>query len=73
MTIYEIKERTQKTEPYFFSKDTMKFVGQTLKEFKVYKTKNGRFKIVAKSGNSWDYKHETIRYYNPDNNKLELT
>ena len=46
MTIYEIKQRTKKTAPYFFSKDTMRFFGQTLKDFKVSKQNDGRFKIT---------------------------
>jgi hypothetical protein len=72
MTIYEIKERTKKTSPYFFSKDTMKFFGQTMKDFKVYKQKDGRFKIVAPSGSDWSNDLQTIRYFNPTNNELEI-
>tara|TARA_R100001530_G_scaffold134871_1_gene110683 strand:+ start:350 stop:556 length:207 start_codon:yes stop_codon:yes gene_type:complete len=67
MTIYEIKRRTKKTEPYFFSRDTMKFFNQTLKDFKVYKQDDKRFKIIARSGNN-----KTIRFFNPNNNKLEI-
>ena len=71
MTIYEIKRRTEKTSPYFFSKNTMKFFGQTLKSFKIYKEKDSRFKIVAPS--YWDSKFmgNTIRFFNPINNILE--
>ena len=72
MTIYEIKERTKKTSPYFFNKDTMKFFGQTMKDFKVYKQKDGRFKIVAPSGSDWSNDLQTIRYFNPTNNELEI-
>ena len=68
MTIYEIKEKTKKTEPYFFSKKTMKFFDQTLKDFKVKKQNDGRFKISAKAL----YNHKTIRFFNPKNNKLEI-
>ena len=42
MTIHEIKERTKKTNPHFFSRDTMKFFNQTLKDFKVKKIKRKR-------------------------------
>jgi hypothetical protein len=42
MTIYEIKRRTAETEPYFFSRASMRFFHQTLKDFKVYKI-NERF------------------------------
>lgn len=65
MTIYEIKRRTAETSPYFFSRNTMKFFEQTLKNFKVYKQSDGRYKIVCKG------KHETIRFFNPVNNELE--
>lgn len=37
MNIYEIKRRSQAKKPYYFSKDTMKFFNQTLKDFKVCK------------------------------------
>jgi hypothetical protein len=74
MNIYEIKEKTKDTEPYFFSKKTMKFFNQTLKDFKVKKQKDGRFKISADSWpvNSDLYGNKTIRFFNPENNKLEL-
>lgn len=66
MTIYEIKKRTKKTAPYFFSKDTMKFFGQTFKDFKVKKMNDGRYRILA---DSWG--GTTLRYFNPKNNELE--
>ena len=71
MTIYEIKQRTKKTAPYFFSKDTMRFFGQTLKDFKVSKQNDGRFKITAPSGSNWSDDLQTIRFFNPTNNELE--
>lgn len=71
MTIYEIKKRTKETAPYFFSKDSMKFFGQRLKDFKVKKQLDGRFKILAKSGKNWENTHWTIRFFNPENNELE--
>ena len=71
MTISEIKKRTQKTAPYFFSKDTMKFFGQTLKDFEIKKQADGRYMITAESGDNWGGKHLTIRYFNPDNDELE--
>ena len=76
MTIYEIKRLTNVTAPYFFSKDTMRFFGQTLRSFKVKKQKDGRFKISAPSNSAPAYALygdcETVRYFNPDNNELEL-
>ena len=71
MTIHEIKRLTKKTAPYFFSKDTMRFFGQTLKDFKVSKQEDGRFKIVASSGSNWSNDLKTLRLFNPLNNELE--
>lgn len=71
MTIYEIKERTKETAPYFFSKDTMKFFGQTMKAFVVKKQPDGRYRISCASRDKLWCNHLTIRYYNPENNELE--
>ena len=49
MEIQEIKERTKKTSPYFFSRDTMKFFNQTLKDFKVKKLNDTEYLIYAPS------------------------
>jgi hypothetical protein len=72
MTIQEIKDRTKKTSPYFFSPDTLRFFGQTLNSFTVTEQKDGRFLIQAPS---YDYEEtqmpDTIRYFNPLNNELE--
>lgn len=73
MTIYEVKQKTKKTAPYFFSKNTMRFFGQTLKDFKVYKQEDGRFKIIAPIRILPKVKNDfTIRFFNPLNNELEL-
>ena len=71
MTIYEIKRRTQKTSPYFFSKETLRFFGQTLKSFHVYK-QGGKYLIIAESGNPWQGKYYTKRLFNPETNELEM-
>ena len=71
MTIYEIKRLTRETAPYFFSPKTMRFFGQRLKDFKVYKQRDGKFLIVAKSGENWEGVHYTKRLFNPVNNELE--
>ena len=73
MTIYEIKRLTKDTAPYFFSRDTMRFFGQTLKSFRVNKQADGRYRVSASSGDNWDGDHETVRFYNPVNNELELS
>ena len=72
MTIYEIKERTKETAPNFFSRKTMKFFGQTMKDFKVEKQPDGKYRISASSGDNWKGHYLTIRYFNPETNKLEL-
>jgi hypothetical protein len=72
-TIYEIKERTKITAPYFFSKDTMKFFNQALKDFKVERVgEKDIFKISAPSYDRYTGKlmGVTTRYFNPINNTL---
>ncbi len=77
MTIYEIKKRTKKTAPYFFSSDTLRFNGQKLTDFKVEKEADGRYKISAPVdpfflGYKYLIEHkDTVRYFNPKNNVLE--
>ncbi len=72
MNIYDIARLTAETEPYFFSRDTLKFFGQTLKAFKVEKQPDGRYKISAPiTDHAGKCQGDTIRYFNPDNNKLE--
>lgn len=79
MTIYEIKNQLQESAPYFFSRETMKFFGQTMKDFRVYKQKDGKFMIVAPrrmktrfSGSEiWATVGETRKIFNPETNKLE--
>jgi hypothetical protein len=67
MTIYEIKDRTRETAPYFFSRDSMRFFKQTMRSFHVTKEADGRYLITAKSGG-----HMTVRHFNPTNNVLEM-
>ena len=50
----------------------MKFFGQTLKDFRVKKQDDGRYKITAPSGSNWEHEHTTVRFFNPENNELEL-
>lgn len=66
-TIYEIKRATAETSPYFFSRETLKFFGQTMKSFRVDRCDDGRFLIYAptKTGSM------TRKYFNPETNKLE--
>lgn len=72
MTIYEIKQRTSETSPYYFTPKTLKFFHQTMRSFKVYKQSDGRFLISAPMK---DYTGKVVghseRYFNPINNELE--
>lgn len=66
MTIYEIKRRTEQTAPFFFSKSTMKFFGQTLKSFSVKKLSETKYKISAKSKHGF----YTERIFDSETNTL---
>ena len=74
MTIQEIKNRTQETAPYFFDAKTLKFFGQTMKSFKVYKQEEGKYLISApmKDRNSGKVVGYTERLFNPETNELEF-
>ena len=72
MTISEIKYLSEEKSPYFFSRDTLKFFHQTMRDFKVYKQKDGRFFITAPMrDHSGKVVGHTERYFNPINNELE--
>jgi hypothetical protein len=72
MKIQEIKQRTKDTSPYFFSRKTLKFFGQTLKDFKVKKMTDGRYRIKAICRNAPHTKpYYTVQYFNPENDRLE--
>ena len=79
MTIYEIKRRLEDTAPQFFSRETLRFFGQTMKDFRVFKQKDGKFLMVAPirertrfSGSEiWATTGQTRRVFNPETNKLE--
>ena len=72
MTIYEIKERTLETSPYFFTRKTLKFFGQTLKSFSVTKSGN-KYLISAPMIDRFNGRimGHTERLFNPDTNELE--
>lgn len=73
MTIYDIKEKTKETEPYFFSRDTMKFFHQTMRDFHVKKQTDGRYYVYAiMRDHSGRQVGLTQRWFNPLTNKLEL-
>lgn len=72
MTIYDIKQATLETAPYFFTRDTLKFFGHTLKSFSVHRMNDGRFCVSAPIRQSGRPAGQTVRFYNPANNKLEI-
>ena len=71
MTIYEIKTRTKETAPYFFSRKTMKFFGQTMKSFKVKKLNDHEYYIFAPSYFDGKIMGQTQRIFDTRNNKLK--
>ena len=62
-TISEIKYNTFKTAPYFFSRDTMKMFKQTMKSFKVYRTKDNNVFLIIAVSRIDNINHYTQRYY----------
>lgn len=72
MDIYDIKQRTKETSPYFFNHSTLGFFGQTLEGFTVEEQSDGRYLIQQPITDArGDNMGETIRYFNPDTNELE--
>ena len=71
MTMTEIKYRTKEKQPFFFSRATMKFFGQTLRDFKIERQPDGRYKIDAPHRKPAGSKLYTVRYFNPKTNDLE--
>ena len=74
LTIYDIKRLTLESSPYFFTAKTLKFFGQTMRSFSVRKQADGRTKISAPMTDRTTGQRmgETVRYFNPINNTLEL-
>ncbi len=71
MTIYDIKRLSEADAPHFFDRKTLKFFGQTMRSFRVAKMEDGRYRISAPIINSNLRVGETVRFFNPVNNKLE--
>ena len=72
MTIYEIKRRVEEegSMPFFFSRKSMRFFGQSLKSFSVHKMADGKYYISAPYGVGKP-KGKTEKIFNPETNKLE--
>lgn len=73
LTIYDIKRLSEDKAPYFFSCDSLKFFGQTMRSFSVYKNKElGKYYISAPMRDrSGKRVGTTERYFNPETNELE--
>ena len=85
-TIYQIEEDTQKSSPYFFARNTLRFFGQTMSRFTVFE-KDGEIFISAPikidgefayqiNDNRDKIQMQTLRKYipgkNPGEGKLEI-
>ncbi len=70
-TIYDIARLTSETSPYFFSRETLKFFGQRMSDFKVYKQDDGRYLVTAPVIKNGKEVSRTQKYFNPETNELE--
>jgi hypothetical protein len=74
MTIYQIKQLTKDTEPYFFSPKTLRFFGQKMRSFKVKKVEiNGKtlYKVSAPLSDKYGADMgEGVHYFEPSTRKL---
>ncbi len=52
---------------FYFSKDTLKFFGQTISKFKVKRMEDGRVRISQMT----KYGTESVRFFNPVTNDLD--
>jgi hypothetical protein len=73
MTIYDIKRLTESTNPYFFSRKTLSFFGQTMRSFSMSKQPDGKILISAPMRDKATKKviGNTQRLFNPITNELE--
>ena len=85
MTIYEIKrlvKRHDSQNQHFFTRSSMKFFKQTLKDFRVRKLADGKFLIWAKNKSMWINEDQagyggidmslTCRVFDPETNSLSM-
>ena len=68
LTIADIKQLTLATSPYFFSRETLRFFGQTMRSFSVVRQADGRTRISAPMRYG-----RTVRFYNPVTHELETS
>ena len=71
-SIYQIKELTLDSSPYFFTPKTLRFFNQTMRGFSVKKQPDGRVKISQPMrDNAGRIMGETVRFFNPVTNSLD--
>ena len=70
LTIYDIKELTAETAPYFFKRDTMKFFGQTLKDYRVHMFPPYYRISAPMRDHSGKIVGQTVRYFDPFTKEL---
>jgi hypothetical protein len=71
LNIYDIARLSTEGSPYFFSRKTLRFFGQNMRSFSVVKQSDGRTRISAPMMDNGRHMGQTVRYFNPENNKLE--
>lgn len=72
LTIYDIKRMSEQTSPFYFTPKTLKFFGQTIGSFKVYKQKeSGKYLISAPIKIDGRIIGYSERLFNPITNELE--
>ena len=71
LTIYDIKRLTAETSPFFFDRKTLKFFGQRMNSFKIYKQADCRYLVTAPIIINFKQIGTTERYFNPITNELE--
>ena len=72
-TIYQIKQAMAETLPKYFDRKTLRFFGQTLAAFRVYRESDGRYLITAPMFDRFTRRQvgRSERYFNPATDKLE--
>jgi hypothetical protein len=68
MTITRLKALNVKNGGTFFSRDCMRFFGDTMKSFSIKTLDNGNIQLTRKrSGKVWEFSAETGRWIFPEN------
>jgi hypothetical protein len=71
MTIEEVKQRTEKNAPEYFSAKTLKYFNQKLSDFKIKKLSNTEYLIYAPSYWDGQLMGTSMKIYNTITEDLE--